>query len=1141
MKRLSLRPTPVKRSTDETASHASAASEASSELESPQEAGQYIPEDVPAHVKPAAKPSEIQRSTPARAGLSAASAPRSPQQNAAVARELEDMKTKLKVMEKKRAEDREKLKNLERLQSERDKYEGIIQKLQAKYQPQQIELTDLRKKLRDTETSLEEMERMQAEHESILEMAALDREMAEETAEAFKAESQTLKLRLEELELEVEVLRDENQELDQVMSPEEKSSQGWLQMEKTNERLREALIRLRDITQQQEAELRDQIKELQDDLEEYSTVKAKYEATKEKLLASESNVDELKQQLETALGAEEMIEELADKNMRYQEEINDLKAAIEDLESLKEINDELELNHIETEKQMQEEIDYREAIFNEQSRKVTHQDEVIEDLEYTLARFRDLVSNLQSDLEDMRASQQITESEANELTTRSRAMMNLNMKLQASVERAQTKTIDIELGRMEAEESAQHLSIVQLYLPEYFDGERNAILALLRAKRVGFKASLIHNTIREHLADQANFPMSQESAFTSYDIIEKSLWISCISERFIQFIASCSPEQFTGFERALYELEPVERTLNAWIEALKKNDVNEKKCAIELQRSIALLTHLAETLIPNELSTFADETNMRSLMIQTYLEDTASALSRLKNFLQTKLPLPAADDEDGLFFFNKTDSLISQARGLKVIITKVIRSLDDLRSRSLALSDEAAGPFESAEEVAKGLAEMARQLGENLAILLSEEGRTEPFTYPEIMTNMSQTTISLVQGSAPDAEDNDALSTLTTIFKTMAAHLEELNNHASDLSHTAEFERGHHPWIARSTELKSNKTISPDADEEIRRLKNELSEASTSLGVKDKTLEEQVMKVELLESRMRDANKKASVAKDFETKFDQMQQRETQLQESVGKLTKDLRTMETERDDYRARFEQAKRASGTAGAAITAGGVLVDSEASLAAMRENEVLRTEIGSLQAAVRFLREENRRANLLDPYSVQRSVNMYSWLDAPLTHAKRTPQQEAQLSRAAESRDVLTHLLKLTKESSVTDLASTLPQDTEKRLAWRPTKSTYKYQVLQHRERYERWTEWKDDVVTREREEERIIAAKKERAIRQQEARKQAQEKPAGACHGHTKSVGYGMMGRAWRILGMQGELDAKNQSEEPGQVQIVSSES
>ena len=43
------------------------------------------------------------------------------------------------------------------------------------------------------------------------------------------------------------------------------------------------------------------------------------------------------------------------------------RAAIEDLESLREISDELEYTHIETEKQLQEEIDYRDGVFQRSS------------------------------------------------------------------------------------------------------------------------------------------------------------------------------------------------------------------------------------------------------------------------------------------------------------------------------------------------------------------------------------------------------------------------------------------------------------------------------------------------------------------------------------------------------------------------------------------------------------------------------------------------------------------------------------------------------------------------------------------------------------------------------------------------------
>ncbi|KAL4920133.1 dynein associated protein-domain-containing protein [Aspergillus aurantiobrunneus] len=1109
-KRPTIQPTALARASDEEESPPAEDSDLNSndvEGEVPE-----MEDSAPRSSKPAPSArTSSSRPTPGQA------APQRQTQNIAVTRELEELKTKLKVMEKKRADDRERLKTLEQLQAERDKFEGIIQKLQAKYQPQQLEITELRKKLKEAEAKVDEVDKLQAEHETLMELAGLDREMAVETADALKVESDALRMKVEELELEVEVLKGENEELDQVMSPEEKSSHGWLQMEKTNERLREALLRLRDMTQQQEEELRAQIKELQQDLEDYAAIKSQYESTKEKLLVSENNVEDLKQQLETALGAEEMIEELADKNMRHQDEINELTAAISDLEALKEINDELEWNHVETEKQLQEEIEYRETIYNDQVQKISQQDDVIEDLEYTLTRFRELVSTLQADLEDMRASQQITEAEATDLTARSRAMMDLNLKLQSSVAKSQTKTIDIELKRIEAEEDTKHLSIVKLYLPEYFEDERISILALLRFKRVSSKASLMNSSIEGMISEQASISPALEDIFTAHDVLEKLLWIDSICGRFESYITTCSAESFSGIQGSFYELEPVERTLNFWLEGLKKNEINMKKCAVELQRSIALLSHLAETLLPTSLETFADELCMRSMLTQSYIENAVSSMSRLLSLLQSKLPKSEDGDEETTFLFGKMEGFVSQARSLKVAMVKINRAVGDLRSRSLALSHDACGPFKQAEDSAKDLSNLSRQMGESIVVLFSDESRAEPISLREILTNMSQIAALYLQSSDVASENNDGMASIFTMLRGLGGTLEELGSISSDLSITSEFEKRPFPWIARSAELKSNKVNSPDAEEEIRRLKNEIHEAFTALGVKDKTIEEQNTKVELVESRMREASKKAAAVKDLEARIEEMTTKESDLKATVEDQRKDLQGLEAERDEIKAQLDRVKRLSGTTG--VTAGtGNVVDNAASIAAMQENEALRAEVESLQAAVRFLREENRRQNILDPYSVQRSSELYSWLDAPLSRKPiATAQREKIQQTASESRDVLAHLLKLTQEFNVCDLKST-----HNRTGWRPSKEKLRYQVLQQRESFERWAEWKDEVVGNEREQDRLVAARKERVARGH-----------GRGHVSNPSMGYGMMGRAWQILGMQQDCKTatSNQPVEP----------
>src|SRR5206468_3164109 len=119
------------------------------------------------------------------------------------------------------------------------------------------------------------------------------------------------------------------------------------------------------------------------------------------------------------------------------------------------------------------------------------------------------------------------------------------------------------------------------------------------------------------------------------------------------YISSCSAESFGSIQGSLFELEPVERTLNFWLEGLKKNELNMKKCAVELQRSIALLSHLAETLLPTSLETFADELCMRSKLTYSYIENAVSSMSRLTLLLRSKLPKSEDPDEEAAFLFGK--------------------------------------------------------------------------------------------------------------------------------------------------------------------------------------------------------------------------------------------------------------------------------------------------------------------------------------------------------------------------------------------------------------------------------------------------------------------------------------------------------
>jgi dynactin 1 len=932
---------------------------------------------------------------------------------------------------------------MERLQEQRDKFEAINKKIEGKFQTTVQENVALRKQLKEAEDSLEQIEALQAEHDSIMELATLDREMAEETAEVLKVELEALKQKAEELELEVEILREENNEFSQGMSPEERASTGWLQMERNNERLREALIRLRDIAQEQDEENKAQIKSLEKDLEEFEAIKEQYQIAKEKVLELELRAEDLRQQLDDNLGAENMIEQLSYEKLQQYEQIQELKAVVEDLEALKEINDELEVNHVQNEREMQEELDFKDNIISEQARRAAEKEDTIGDLEYTLSRFRELVTNLQSDLEDMRASHAVNEAESEQLNSNARLMMDLNQKLQISATKTQIKTIDLELQRMGAQEAQQHLEIVKLFLPESYSADRDSVLALLRFTRLSFKATLLHGFIKERVS-QAH-PGHEDDAFAGCDVLDKLTWVTSMCDRFVNAISHCSLEEFAKYQAALYELEPVERALNNWIEGLKRDELKEKQCADELQRTIALMTHLGEVHISEGLESFADEVQMKAMLMQSHLDSAATAFGVTKELVQRMVPASGDEDELAQHFARRADAVVSQTRSAKVIVSKAVRSLEDLRARSLALTPETSEAFDQCESASRELGEMSRNIGLDLHKLLATEGREEPFTYPEVQNTVHRTVMAVFSSA-----ESDLFSTYLSKIRTLTNQVTDLAAVCNDLSQTQEFERSPAPWTVRAQELKALKVIPVDAEEELRQLKEHYNQSRREIALRDENLSTAALRIETLEARMRDANSKASRISDLEAQIAEAQNQMESLRKDIEQQDREAKTLEADRDKWK-KIAGDSRAYGDA--ADTAG-AKAGQERAVATAREMDALKDEIAGLQAAVRYLREDNRRARLVEQPK-------YDWLADPLKKPTPIAAQRKALV-VAEGRDVLAELLDMATSAKVYDL-SALPED---KMAWRPAKVTPQYHAAKQAEDFAAWKSWQSSVLQKSR---------------------------------------------------------------------------
>lgn len=1007
-------------------------------------AAEVVPKTKPAAKPRAPAPTARAPATRTTATTRPAARPSMGASGAASSRQIQDLETKLSTLERRRDEDKEKLKTLEKIQSERDRFETIIQKMQKKYQPQAEEIADLRKKQKEADEKINELEDGQGEHETDLEMAYLDKEMAEEVADALRTELDALKTKHEEVTLEVEVLREENEELSKDLSPEERNTANHYQLQLRLQRTQDALVRLRDVTQDTEADLKSQIEGLEKEIEEIRGVKDKYEEAQEKLKQSDSVVEDLRAQLETALGAEDMIEELTEKNMSLAEQMEGLKLAIQDLEDLKEVNDELEYNHVEAERQMMEEIDFKDSVLGEQRQRMLQKDEKLADYEYTISKFRELVASLQTDIQEMRSTQQISEAEAEELSSRSKAMNDLNLRLQTSAARTVVNTVDMELRRLEAQEAVEHLAIVQMFLPESFRSERDSVRAYLRFKRVAAKARLLHSQLRDRLSGGPSARLA-ENAFGLCDVLDKLIWISSICDRFSNNISASTLDRFARYEGALYELDPVEKGLNLYIEQLKKTDVREESVAEELQRSIALLAHLSEVHIPeDDLEAYADDVLMRTALIQSYLDNTASALSMAK----TMIPSPDGESDGDVDSLNaikqQMDTLIGQTRSAKVIAGKTLSAITELKDRSMALTPAVSEePFAQCQHTAKSIASLARQLGETLR----QTHEAPPEDGDTSVRSLVRSAIAQFARQSGSNEASKPLSALTVKIQTASQQLQTLVGLSQDLSLAVEFERLSPPWIQRSQALQSSSNISATAEAELKRLKDDIQERAMLLRQRDQSIEEQTVKIELLESRTKDAQAKAHRITELQKLLEAGKARERELTEAIESKFREISQLASERDHWQRTAHERKPS--------TDGAEDKDRrETAVASSREMEALKQEIAGLKGAVRLLREDNVRIRLAGPNEAH-----MAWLATPLGHKPSEKEQRVEQLRQ-EGMEVCAALLDAAIHCERVDLGA-LPGN---KLAWRPAKTKSRWMLARQKERWAGWHAMRDGFLSK-----------------------------------------------------------------------------
>ncbi|XP_035672851.1 dynactin subunit 1-like isoform X4 [Branchiostoma floridae] len=525
---------------------------------------------------------------------------------------VKDLEEKLDTIKVKRLEDKGKLKEFEKSKIEIQKLLEFKSKMQEAKNDLEKQLKEAKKEAKEALDAKEQFEEEMKDVTETIEIATLDKEMAEEKCEAQQLEVDQLRERLEEAQTDLELLKNEI-----ATSGTEGAATSFQvkQMEEQNNRLRDALVKMRDLSQSEKQENQKLQKEIDKNNSQLKTLTQQKEKLSKEVEEAEATVDELKEQVDAALGAEEMVEHLTERNLQQEERIQELEEQVGDLEAMHEMDEEMQESARDNEIEMREEIDMANSKVREFQRKLEASQEMIADLQQTITKYRDLTTQLREKNEDL--AEQTAELGKQEPTT---PVETFDFKAKFAEVKAHAKQIDMELRKLEVQQANQHVNLLCAFMPDNFHrrgGDHDCIQVLLLIPRMVCKAQLLadqvrdkHESIEEQLygpdeegeegeSQQFEIPqggldraqvvrshVGEQLGFANHLIYSLAIFQS-ILHKYDKALNSCSVELYMKVGTLYPEMAMHERALDHLIDLLKKDQLDETVSMEALNKAIA--------------------------------------------------------------------------------------------------------------------------------------------------------------------------------------------------------------------------------------------------------------------------------------------------------------------------------------------------------------------------------------------------------------------------------------------------------------------------------------------------------------------------------------------------------------------------
>lgn len=663
-----------------------------------------------------------------------------------------------------------------------------------------------------------------------LEMATLDREMAEERADSLAAELKAARDIAEDLTLELQ-LRDECAQGD---------SDAPLALQ--NSKMREALIRLREVTSEQEAGYKAELAALRRDLAALDGVPEACDAAKAAEAQARAVADELREQLELAHSAEDMIEQLTEKNGALESRVVQLTAEVRDLEALRSVSDELEQAHIDTETELQAQLDASAADVAELEKSIATLHSRIADDAHTISRFRELVASLAREVEGLRKNAPSAPSAP-------------KRPVDAAAARAPLIAVAPARDRIAAAQARRRLELTSAYLsPNFFEVDAAAIDTLLFFERVCTYSDLIKHTleaqtdVQEHLAD------ADEALVTQCELRHALAHVSALARQIAAVLASSPSDVFVAYATAAADLQHADARLNAALDALQDDRFDERAVASDCSVIVPQLEAVSMSLadIESDADLAAKEVGSATLLVHD-VDTLQAALAHARHVLEQLAADPDVDWHPDTL--DELDPMRQCVRAVRPPARRIQRRLASLYENGETVAIDAIDTLPELGRVSSELVSFATKYAHRIAAYALEVRGSTQHVDPEHIAHLALESMHAVL-------PGDSLEPVLAHSETLAASVDALLAGAVDQDNVICIAAAE-PWRARAFELGAFAQYDTGAAARAAELEAQVEQLSRDVRARQDAAQASHVKIERLERQVTRAQEAASDAADL--------------------------------------------------------------------------------------------------------------------------------------------------------------------------------------------------------------------------------------------------------------------------------------